>query len=352
MNKMKLIYTVIEQKKQLSIMFVSIYLLMASISCKKESKPDVITSSITGITASTAVGGGSVTSDGGSFIRTRGVVWNTDENPTVDINIGKTNEGNGSGDFSSIIKGLTANATYYVRAYATNGVGISYGNQLEFVASNGTMGTGCVDTDGNKYQTIIIGNQEWMAENLRTTTYNDGTPIPNVTSINEWANLSTGAYSWYDNNQITYGNAYGALYNWYAMNTLKLCPIGWHLPSIEEWSSLILQIDSNANFDEDELSIIAGGKMKSTRTVPDTHPRWEKPNLGANDEFGFSALPGGFRVSSLDYGNLGYLGFWWSSTEYLSVYSWGVELNFGFESINRSFYFKEDGLSVRCLKDN
>jgi uncharacterized protein (TIGR02145 family) len=209
------------------------------------------------------------------------------------------------------------------------------------------------DIDGNVYKTVIIGDQEWFAENLKTTKYNNGTPIPNVTSNSDWSNLTSGAYAWYENNEATYKNAYGALYNWYAVNTGNLCPTGWHVPTDAEWSQLISHIDPSADPTEWSESEIAGSKLKSTRTAPDAHPRWESSNTVATDEYGFSALPGGSRydVSGRFYDVGGY-GFWWSSTEDGASYAWFRYMHFGNEYVARSNYSKKLGLSVRCIRDN
>ena len=160
-----------------------------------------------------------------------------------------------------------------------------------------------IDADGNSYGTVTIGNQTWMAENLKTTKYKDGTAIPNVTVDAAWAALTSGAYCYYKNNVGTdYGATYGALYNWYAVNTGNLCPTGWHVPTTAEWTTLTDYLGG--------LSV-AGGKLKETGT---TH--WLTPNTGATNAFGFTALAGGMR-----YDNNGsfwdlyeYAGYWWSST--------------------------------------
>ncbi|GET29349.1 fibrobacter succinogenes major paralogous domain-containing protein [Prolixibacter sp. SD074] len=208
--------------------------------------------------------------------------------------------------------------------------------------------TGAVDADGNVYSTVVIGDQKWFAENLKTTRYNDGTPIPNVLSDTDWASLTTGAYAWYENDEATYKNAYGALYNWYAVNTGKLCPTGWHVPTNAEWETLI---------DYAGGKIAAGGELKSTRTAPDAHPRWESPNIAANDEYGFSALPGGYRlyfVGTFDgtFFDVGNLGDWWSSTETDATYAWTRSMSYEFGSVARSPSNKKYGYSVRCLRDN
>ena len=133
------------------------------------------------------------------------------------------------------------------------------------------------DIDGNVYHTVTIGTQIWMVENLKTTRYNDGSPIPFVTDSSSWSNLTTPGYCWY-NNDTTNKNTYGALYNWFAVNTGKLAPTGWHVPTDDEWTTLTTYLGGES---------IAGGKLKETGT---TH--WRTPNAGATNEIGFTASSG------------------------------------------------------------
>jgi uncharacterized protein (TIGR02145 family) len=200
------------------------------------------------------------------------------------------------------------------------------------------------DIDGNVYKTVKIGNQEWFAENLKTTKYNNGTTIPNVTSNSDWGNLTSGAYAWYENNEATYKNAYGALYNWYAVNTGNLCPTGWRVPTDAEWTALTDYAGGES---------VAGGKLKSTRTAPDAHPRWESPNTGATDEYSFSALPGGGRGGDDGtFVGVGDGGGWWSSTEGGATAAWYWGMSYGLEFVARTNLNKRFGFSVRCLRDN
>lgn len=207
------------------------------------------------------------------------------------------------------------------------------------------------DIEGSVYKTVKIGTQEWMAENLKTTKYNDGTAIPTEYSDEPWSGLTTGGYSFYPYSQTKGLNsdaevieAYGALYNWYAVATGKLCPTGWRVPTDEDWTALT-----------DYAGEAAGSKLKSTRTSPDAHPRMESPNTGATDEYGFSALPGGYRLSNGNYTNVGYSGHWWSSssddTKLLTTFAWYRSMIFDSSSVNRYSNNKLFGFSVRCMKD-
>jgi uncharacterized protein (TIGR02145 family) len=198
---------------------------------------------------------------------------------------------------------------------------------------------GAMDGDGNYYKVVRIGTQTWMAENLKTTRYNDGTAIPLVEGKTAWNISNTPGYCWY-NDIPTYKDTYGALYNWYAVNTGKLCPTGWHVPTNTEWTTLTDYLGGTGT---------ASGKLKETGT---TH--WLVPNDGTN-ESGFTALPGGYRNSDGFLGpygpTIGTFGAWWSSTEYLTVYAndrW-VTYNTGYVTVG--YDDKLNGLSVRCLKD-
>jgi uncharacterized protein (TIGR02145 family) len=304
---------------------------------KEVSIPILSTTAITEITETTAKSGGNITDDGGATVTARGVCWSTSQNPTISGS--KTENGTGVGNFTSNISGLEPNTTYYVRAYATNSKGTGYGNAL-------IIREKVTDADGNVYSTVVIGNQKWLVENLKTTKYNNGTPIPNVLPGEDWTSLTTGAYVWYANDEASYKNAYGALYNWYAVNTGKLCPTGWHVPTDAEWTTLT---DYAGGWK------VAGGKLKSTRTAPAAYPSWASPNTGATDEYGFSALPGGYRGN---YDGTGYFygvgnrGYWWSSTEDAAAHAWSRYMDYDAGYAAPAYGSKRPGLSVRCLRDN
>ena len=183
------------------------------------------------------------------------------------------------------------------------------------------------DYDGNVYRTVKIGTQLWMAENLKTTKYNNGESILLVKDIVSWHNLSTPAYSPFGDKAV-----FHVFYNWYAVNTGKLCPNGWHVPTDYEWTILENYLGGN---------IIAGGKMKESGTR-----NWVSPNTAASNESGFSALPGGPIGSDL----YGYDGFWWSST-LGNAAAWYRGLNYGTGSISRNNIPMRAGFCVRCLKD-
>jgi uncharacterized protein (TIGR02145 family) len=218
-----------------------------------------------------------------------------------------------------------------------DGVPISGVNQIVTVGCEGPASEGIFDGSGNEYTFVTIGTQDWLIENLKTTKYNDGTDIPHVTDDLEWINLSTPGYCWYYNDKATYGDTYGALYNGYTVDTEKLCPIGWHVPSDEEWTALINYLGGSS---------IAGGKLKETGTE-----HWVSPNTGATNETGFTALPGGCRVATPDFKYVGYHGEWWSSTEYSPDNAWNRGMGYSGSYVGRSGYHKIFGFSVRCVRD-
>lgn len=192
------------------------------------------------------------------------------------------------------------------------------------------------DIDGNVYHTVTIGSQVWMVENLKTTRNNDGTAIHHVTSDTEWTLLTTPAYCWY-NNDLSNKNPYGALYNWYAVNTGKLAPTGWHVPSDAEFAILSSYLGGES---------VSGGKLKELGT---TH--WASPNLGATNEFGFTALPGGYRAENGEFIYIGRGGNWWSSSQHAYENSWYVGISYEYIGTGRGADLKGRGFSVRCVKD-
>jgi uncharacterized protein (TIGR02145 family) len=208
------------------------------------------------------------------------------------------------------------------------------------------------DIDGNIYHTVLIGDQCWMKENLKTTTYRNGTPIPNVVSDNGWFNLASGAFIWYDHN-VQWKDLYGALYNWFAVvDTNGLCPEGWHVPSHNEWTTFTDFIGGIASPN--------GNKLKSCRQVNSAlggdcsvsdHPRWDQAFFHGTDDFGFSALPGGARNSLGLFFQLGLTSGFWSSTEASAEYSWMRSIEAGSGQIIVLDRFKKVGYSVRCLRD-
>jgi uncharacterized protein (TIGR02145 family) len=215
---------------------------------------------------------------------------------------------------------------------------------------NGSM----TDIEGNTYKTIKIGTQTWMAENLKTTKYNDGTSIPQVTDNSAWNRLTSGAYCWY-NNDINNKATYGALYNWHAVNTAKLCPEGWHVPSDAEWTELEnFLADNGYNYD----GTIGGGRDKIAKSMAST-TNWRSSsntgaignNLSLNNSSGFSGLPGGYRSYDGYFYYVTYGGYWWSATEGSSDTAWSRHLGYDYADVSRSYSDEDGGFSVRCVRD-
>jgi uncharacterized protein (TIGR02145 family) len=200
------------------------------------------------------------------------------------------------------------------------------------------------DIDGNIYDLVTIGSQTWIKQNLKTTRYNDGTQITNIpaNSVNSWESQTSGAYCWYNNDKAQFGETYGPLYNWRAVNSGKLCPAGWHIPTKNEWTSLYFGLQG---------PLVAGGKLKEADTIhwagaPPDSP----PYPVATNESGFTALPGGSRSGSV-FSGLRTYGAWWTSTSDNSDNSWALILYGNSEATSINSFNSNDGFSVRCIHD-
>jgi uncharacterized protein (TIGR02145 family) len=309
--------------------------------------PVLSTVSVTDITQTTATSGGMITSDGGADILARGVCWSTEEPPTTEDYM--TIDGTGTGTFTSSLSDLSPGTTYYVRAYATNSAGTGFGNILSFSAEPEiTTGSFTDPRDGNVYQTVIIGSQEWMAENLR---YLPAVSGPNTgfstnphyfvygyNGTNVAAAKSTANYS-----------IYGVLYNWPAAlagdsvsdtnpsGVRGICPEGWHLPSDGEWTQLTDYLGGLG---------LAGDKLKEAGTA-----HWNSPNSGATNETGFTALPGGYRLLNNTFYYMGINGNWWTSSRHSDGNGWHRTMQYNSSQVIRNSHSEMIGLSVRCVRD-
>jgi uncharacterized protein (TIGR02145 family) len=248
---------------------------------------------------------------------------------------------------SADIWSLLPGSTYQFRLKAVNSIDTVYSNDVRFttqeiksIVFNPDLSYGSVsDVDGNTYKTIQIGTQTWMAENLKTTKYNDGLAIPNVKDNTEWGNSTTGAYCDYSNFPA-YSAIYGRLYNWFAIaynNSENACPAGWHIPSDSEWTVLIDYLGG---------SDLAGGKL---REAGSSH--WPEPNSESTNESGFTALPGGGRYEPSTFGDLGSHANWWSSAEENVSNGKHFHISFYGTYIDSASSSKQGGLSVRCIKN-
>ncbi len=279
--------------------------------------PSLATAAVTGIQGFAAISGGEITSDGGSSIIERGICWSNLPDPNLN-NSGKIILGSGTGSFSGLMKGLDMNSTYYVRAFAKNQMGISYGNQFSFTTANKI-----IDIDGNEYQYIQIGSQLWMRENLKVSRYQNGDSIP----VSKVVSLYTPGIM----GEIT---PFGKYYNQYAVNEPRgVCPTGMHVPTDADWMVLKNFLGGDS---------IAGGKLKAVSEL------WNSPNVGATNESGFSALPGG--VYPYSFGNFNFCGFW-STASLWSIYNYEQILRVNVTFLGLQINDPSRGYSVRCLKD-
>jgi uncharacterized protein (TIGR02145 family) len=314
----------------LNLFFVALMILVTS--CRKTELPQVLTLEVAEVTKTTATVSGKIVYDGGDALSEYGICFSTGENPGIADN--KVVVQNQKAYFSCELQTLLPGTRYYARAYARNKNGVAYGKVISFLTEFETI----TDIEGNVYNIVQIGTQTWMAENLSTTILNNGTPIPHKPQSLDWENSFTSAYCWYNNDYELYGQTYGALYNHKTVQTGRLCPEGWKVPSDNDWMTLIEYLGGES---------VAGGKLKETET---TH--WRSPNTGASNQVNFSALPGGYRHYSggifMNVGNAAY--FWSSSKQTFSPVAYYWSIYYGQTSINKNGSYYQFGYSVRCVK--
>lgn len=312
-----------------SILFLQIVVSFIFFGCNKDNQtPEISTNSLSEIDQTSALCGGEITSEGAAKVTVRGVCWSNDHQPTIADD--KTEDGEREGSFTSSISGLVPFTTYYVRAYATNRHGTGYGNTLTFKTLYG--GEIVTDFDGNTYHTVTIGTQTWMVENLKVTHFRNGIAITNVIDSAQWDDGYYPEYCLYENNPDNI-LTYGLLYNQEAvLDTNGLAPIGWHVPNIDDFQTLIDYLGGVA---------IAGGKLKEYGTE-----HWTSPNLDASNYSGFTALPGGRRVYQGQFEGFGNIANFWTS------YPW-VMLQIEYDDPKALLfaYPANAGASVRCVKD-
>ncbi len=298
--------------------------------------PSVTTVQVTNIAAVTATCGGNITYDGGAQITSRGVCWST--SPQPDITDSHSSDGTGSGSFPSTLTNLSPATIYYVRAYASNGSWTVYGEEFSFR-------TKLSDVQGNLYNTVVIGTKLWMAENLRATSLNNNTPISEITDNAQWVSVNTPAYCWY-NNDVSFKPTYGALYNWYSVNSGQLCPDGWHVPTDDEFNLM----ETTLGMAADQAGVWGwrgtdhGLKMKNTTG-------WEESGNGTNSS-GFTALPGGYRFG-LDgmFMLQSTITYWWTASEHDADRGWYRRLDSSSDQVYRASTSKKGGKYVRCVKN-
>jgi uncharacterized protein (TIGR02145 family) len=298
--------------------------------------PSVTTGQVTGVTNNSAICAGTVTYNGGAPIIEKGICWS--QTPDPDLDDSHVSVSAETDTYTCTLTGLSSGSRYYARAYVKNEGGTAYGEQVVF-------STKVVDIEGNMYGTVCIGDQIWMAENLKTTRFNDNSVIPLVEDDTTWVHLETPAYCWLLN-KIQYKDVYGALYNWYTVETGKLCPSGWHVPSDNEYKML----EQTLGMTTDQLNLTEwrgtdeGSKMKSKTG-------WDEGENGTNIS-GFSGLPGGYRwAKNGAFNGIEMITYWWSS-EYNNSYAWYRRLDGENTDIYRMYTSKRGGKYIRCIKNS
>jgi uncharacterized protein (TIGR02145 family) len=295
--------------------------------------PEVQTDQPANVTSSTARLRGTILSDGNDTIEESGFCVGTGTNPDhTDTCVSNTVQ---TGDFNYEITGLVPETTYYVRAFAQNSVGKAYGASRSFTTSRFVCGDGYSDIEGKVYSTVQIGDQCWMSQNLRVSRYNDGTVIPEITLSNPvaWSTNDTGAWSFYDDEEDN-NTPYGKLYNYYVVENAKnVCPVGWKVPTDQEWGVLSTFLGANA-----------ARKMKSTSG-------WRDSGNGTN-ESGFNVFPAGRKgVTGTAYTEILMAARFWTSTENNINNGWIYRLTYDSNELQRDYNQKGNGFSIRCMLD-
>ncbi len=301
------------------------------------------TNAATAITNNSATAGGTITSNGGGTITVSGVCWGTSPNPTTTGS--HTTDGTTTGTFTSNLTGLADGTVYYIRAYATNSAGPAYGTQVQLL-------TKVADVDNHLYNTVLIGTQVWMAENLKTTKLNNETDIHKVigntpAANTEWAGMTGPAFCYYQDVD-DFGDAYGALYNYYTINTGMLCPAGWSVPTDAQFKTLEMHLGmSQAEADGvyDRGTHNEGLALKSATG-------WNPGGIEGTNASGFTALPGGYRFwQTGECLGLGGYGSWGTSTGHSSTTYIYRQLRSDLSTVYRVDTGMAAGFSVRCIKN-
>jgi uncharacterized protein (TIGR02145 family) len=315
--------------------------------------PVIGTSAVSYFTSTTASSGGYVSYEGDGSVTTRGVCWSDSHDPTIANE--KTSDGSGVGLFISSIIGLTPNKTYYLRAYLTYNSITLYGEEISFVLEQFT-GPTVADIDGNVYHTVTIGTQVWMVENLKTTKYRNGDPVPYVAEASAWLNLNTGAYC-NCNDDPNISEVYGKLYNWYAVNdSRKIAPTGWHVPNDAEWTRLTDYLMEHGYGYQGNRTWLAKSLAAKSGWSSDSWEGRVGNNQASNNSSGFTAFPAGHRLYWWE--PPGIEGQWWSTSETdqketarsRALYSDSFSI-YDFLAIFFHIGVKNKGYSVRCVKD-
>jgi uncharacterized protein (TIGR02145 family) len=305
--------------------------------------PLVRTDSVSNISGNSADVTATVLDENAFEVIERGVCYAEHENPDL-FDVCYDAELNTDDSFTVSITGLEPETEYFVRAYATSEAGTGFGEQLSFT-------TKLADIDGNVYEVVEIGEQVWMAENLRTSRYQNGDAIPEVSSGTDWASLSIGAWVYY-NNDSSYDEVYGKLYNGYAaLDDRNICPAGWRVPTDDDWKAL--ELTAGLPEEEADTTGARGGFENTGGMLKDDNTNlWSPPNTGANNETGFTALPGASR-NSLGLFDIieGNAGVWWSTSQTDDDNAYSRKLRFDSSAIFREISDLNAGYSVRCVRE-
>lgn len=299
-------------------------------SCEKEeiSRLPIVETAVTEVSIHFAKCLVTIKDEGSSTVTSKGVYFSaTNQTPGP-------NDTKMSCSSQTVSISLEPATTYYVRAYATNSVGTSYGQTISFETEYITV----KDIDGRSYRTMVIGSQTWMIDNLKVTNFNDGSSIPYQTGGSSWDNISgttEPAFCFYSND-VKFNDPYGAIYNWHAAHNPKLCPVGWHVPTYAEWQTLINFLGGAS---------VAGGKMKATGTT-----YWQTPNTGASNSSKFNALPSGGRAGTV-FGDMKTHAYFWPQDDFatganLIILRHNTALIETGVVVNKAF-----GAAIRCVKN-
>ena len=337
---------------KLSLLFWVMVLSIGFSGCRKDKvkAPVLLTISVANITASTATSGGSIVDDGGSVVSSSGVCWSTSANPTTDDS--KTTDGRRIGKYFSSVTGLKPVTTYYLRSYASNAAGTTYGSEISFVTTEAN--SSLTDIDGNIYGTLTIGSQVWMKENLKVTHFGNGDLIPTTNPSTLVITEQLPKYQWAYNGVENEAIRYGRLYTWSAAtDSRKLCPVGWHLPSDSEWTILSGYLIQNGYGFGGNADQIAKSMAANTDWVNSSYEGSPGFDPSINNNSGFEGIAAGFRqIGDIIFYGQGEWCVWWSATPVDDWNAWPRELVVAQSTINRNYWwYKSTGLSVRCLKD-
>lgn len=322
-------------KLVLTLILVFTFIAIFIFSCKKEENPKTVATigsfEITEISATGIVCETTIKADGNDVIIKKGVCWTTKNMPLLSGS--STNEGGGSGDFSSTVEGLVQTGVYHVRPYAINSTGIKYGEILEFQTLEGD-GKQVIDYAGNIYNTVVIGNQTWLTYNSKYKYYKNSNAVYSVKSDIDLNPLFDMAIQTLKGiKDIHY---YGEMYNWNDLDNEKICPRGWHSANMDDWNELI--------------EYLGGSEVAASKLKEKGNKHWHIPNSDATNESGFYALPGGFQTLGATY-DVGIYGFWWTGMEYDTSNAVAVHMRYDEPKVYSFIANKNYRLSVRCIKD-